>query len=243
MSASTQALFGWSLSAAMAMVAATIALRGGRRRAAINEALHELRRPLQALSLAGPLLAAGDGALESSTRLAAAALERLDRAVNGGPEERATEPVWGEGLVRSAAGRWRARVTCAGGSLEILWDGGGAAVDGDRSALEQALDNLIVNAIEHGGPAILVEGRRRAEGLCVSVIDSGRDSRTARSRPPSSEVIARFSGRRRHGHGLAVVRRVAAAHGGRFFLRQSGDLTVATLELPLARPALPDRVA
>jgi signal transduction histidine kinase len=46
-------------------------------------------------------------------------------------------------------------------------------------------------------------------------------------------VIARLSGRRRHGHGLAVVRRVASEHRGRFVLHR-GDLgTVATLELPL----------
>jgi signal transduction histidine kinase len=243
MNMTAQALFGWTLAAGLAMVAATAVLRGGRRRAAINEALHELRRPLQALVLAGPSPAGADGALESSTRLAAAALERLDRAVNGGPEESVREPVGAEAMVRSAVGRWRARAALAGGSLELRWKAGRAAVDGDRGALEQAVDNLIVNAIEHGGPTIRVEGRRRAAGLCVSVIDSGRESRPESRREGPFEVIARVSGGRRRGHGLAVVRRVAAAHGGRFVLRQGGGETVATLELPLAPAAAPDRVA
>ena len=47
-------------------------------------------------------------------------------------------------------------------------------------------------------------------------------------------MIARLSGRRRHGHGLPVVRRVAAAHGGRFVLRRSEQGSLAVLELPLA---------
>ncbi|MFN8161500.1 MAG: hypothetical protein U0R52_10725 [Solirubrobacterales bacterium] len=36
------------------------------------------------------------------------------------------------------------------------------------------------------------------------------------------------------GHGLAVVRRVAAAHGGRFALDRGAIRSVAVLELPLA---------
>ena len=74
---------GWPLAATMAAVAAAQGLRAGRRRSSLNEALHELRRPLQAIALAGAA-GASPPALESSVRLAAAALERLDREVNGG---------------------------------------------------------------------------------------------------------------------------------------------------------------
>jgi signal transduction histidine kinase len=234
MNAATQALFGWSLAAALAMAAATMVLRGGRRRAAINEALHELRRPLQALALSRSSTAGGDNALESSTRLASAALERLERAVNGGADASDRQRIGGEAMLRSAVGRWRGRVALGGGSLELRWHAGRVAVDGDRWALEQAIDNLIVNAIEHGGPEIQVEGRCNGPGLRVSVVDSGRASRPASRRESPSEAIARLSGRRRRGHGLEVVRRVAAAHGGRFLLRRGGEGTVATLELPLA---------
>jgi signal transduction histidine kinase len=229
----SQAFAGWSLAIAMSALAATILLRSGRRRVAINEALHELRRPLQALALAGPSGRGAQGAVASSVRLAAAALERLERAVNGDPGLAVREPVRVESVLRSAVGRWKARVVLAGGSLELRWRAGEVVVEGDRTGLEQAVDNLIVNAIEHGGPTILVEGRCRGAGLRITVVDSGRGSRPQSRRDSPSEVIARLSGRRRHGHGLAVVRRVAADHLGRFVLHR-GDLgTVATLELPL----------
>jgi signal transduction histidine kinase len=234
---------GWSLAIAMTAVAGALALRGGRRRVAINEALHELRRPLQALALSGLVAKGAPGAVAGSIRLAAAALERLDRAVNGGPNAIVREPVRCEAVLRSAVGRWRARVVLAGGSLELRWRAGEAVLDGDRTELEQAVDNLIVNAIEHGGPTIVVEGRRRAASLCVSVVDSGRGSRPESRRDSPAEVIARISGRRRRGHGLALVRRAAAAHHGRFVL-QRGELgTVATLELPLGASRDADGVA
>jgi signal transduction histidine kinase len=108
---------------------------------------------------------------------------------------------------------------------------------GERSGLSQALDNLIVNAIEHGGPSIVVEARRRDGWLHVSVADSGRSSRPDSRGESPAEVLARLSGRHRHGHGLPVVRQVAAAHGGRFLLRRSEQGSLAVLELPLAAEA------
>jgi signal transduction histidine kinase len=202
-----------------------------RERTAINEALHELRRPLQALALCG---GPGGEVVASSTRLAAVALERLDREVNGGGGEPPPEPVRCEAAMRSAVARWRARAALAGGSLELRWRAGEAMLIGDGAALEQAVDNLIVNAIEHGGPEIVVEGRRRAVHLVVSVADSGRRSwRQPRAGETARSVGRIFAGGRR-GHGLVLVRRFAAAHGGRFVLRKADDGSVATLELPLA---------
>ena len=67
---------------------------------------------------------------------------------------------------RCAAKRRCARPSDAGGpgwrsaAARSSSAGGPAAarVEGDAAALEQAIDNLIVNAIEHGGPEIVVEG-------------------------------------------------------------------------------------
>ena len=157
-----QALGGWSLAVAMSGVAAVLLLRTGRRRVAINEALHELRRPLQALALSAPPGKSASGAVAGSVRLAAAALERLDRAVNGGPEASVRAPVRLESVLRSAVGRWRARAVLGGGSLELRWRAGEAMIEGDRTALEQALDNLIVNAIEHGDRSGLRLMQRKA---------------------------------------------------------------------------------
>lgn len=229
---------GWPLAASMAVVLAAQGLRAGRRRYALNEALHELRRPLQAIALASSGSGAGaPHGVNGSVELAATALERLDREINGGPAAAIRGSVRFQPLLQASVGRWRARAAMAGGSLELRWRAGRAVVLGERSGLSQALDNLIVNAIEHGGPSIVVEARRRDGWLHVSVADSGRSSRPDSRGESPAEVLARLSGRHRHGHGLPVVRQVAAAHGGRFLLRRSEQGSLAVLELPLAAEA------
>jgi signal transduction histidine kinase len=225
---------GWPLAATMAVLVAAQELRAGRRRSALNEALHELRRPLQAIALAGGGPAASPPVLESSVRLAAAALERLDCEVNGGTLQRPKETLEVRPLVEAAVRRWQARASFGGGSLQLRWRAGRAVVVGDRVDLAQALDNLIVNAIEHGGPAISVDARPHKGRVRIVIVDSGSASRPAARRDAPAEVIARLSGRR-HGHGLSVVREVAAAHGGRFALRRSVRGSLALLELPLAK--------
>ncbi len=100
---------GWPLAASMAVVLTAQGLRAGRRRSALNEALHELRRPLQAVALAvsGPRVA-GPAGVEGAVRLAAAALERLDREINGGAASAVRGAVGaaaGGARLRSAAGR------------------------------------------------------------------------------------------------------------------------------------------
>ena len=153
-----QIVAGWPLVLSMAAAVAAQGLRAGRRRSALNEALHELRRPLQAVALAaGPAARRRRRQARTPIELAAAALERLDREINGGP----LAPALGRGRrpARWPARRWRAGRRGRGlpdGSLELRWNAGRAIVSGDRSALAQALDNLIVNAIEHGGPTIVV---------------------------------------------------------------------------------------
>ncbi|HEU4906804.1 MAG TPA: HAMP domain-containing sensor histidine kinase [Solirubrobacterales bacterium] len=232
---------GWPLALTMATALAFQGLRAGRRRLALNQALHELRRPLQAIALVGG--GPGPGAppvLESSVELAAAALERLDREVNGGGLRRPAEEVELRPLLEAALRRWRGRAGQAGATLSLRWRAGRAAVLGDRVELAQALDNLIVNAIEHGGPAISVDVRPYRGGVRIVVADSGRAARPAARRETPGEAIVRLSGRGRHGHGLNVVRQVAAGHAGRFALRRSERGSLALLELPLVdgrRPA------
>jgi two-component system, OmpR family, sensor histidine kinase TctE len=239
MIAAAEIVAGWPLAASFAAAVGVQGLRA-RRRSALNEALHELRRPLQALALSGGAPTSQPAVVESSVRLATVALERLDREVNGGGAlGRPREQVRARPLVEAAVARWRARARLGGGSLRLGWWAGEALVAGDPIALAQALDNLIVNAIEHGGPAIAIEARRGGDRLRIVVADSGTASRPPSRRGTPAETIARLSGRRRHGHGLAVVRRVAAAHGGRFALQRSESGTLAVLELPLAPDPAP----
>jgi K+-sensing histidine kinase KdpD len=196
--------------------------------------LHELRRPLQAVALAvGPQLG-GPARLGEPIELAAEALERLDREINGGPLIPASGLVDATTLARSAVARWQARVQVSEGSLELRWNAGEALVNGDRSALAQALDNLIVNAIEHGGPTIVVAARVLEGRLRIAVVDSGRATRLRSRRSSPARMIARLSGRHHRGHGLGVVRRVVADHDGRFALRHSERGSLAVIELPLA---------
>jgi len=229
----TEISVGWPLAVSLAFAATVRGWRAGRRRVALNEALHELRRPLQSV-----VLAVGSGAapqvVEGSAQLAAAALQRLEWEINGGTPGGRREAIAARSLLASAVGRWQARAALAGGSLALDWRAGEVLVEGDWSALAQALDNLILNAIEHGGPSIRVQGRVEGRSLRVTVADSGRASRPPSRRESPAELVARLTGRRRHGHGLAVVRQVAAAHGGRFALRYSEDGSLAMLELPIA---------
>jgi signal transduction histidine kinase len=227
-------IVGWPLVFSMAAAVAAQGLRAGKRRSALNEALHELRRPLQAVALAtGPRLAGSEGAREP-IELAAAALERLDREINGDPLAPIVGTVDAAKLAQSSVARWQGRVRLVEGSLELRWNAGPALVRGDSSALSQALDNLIVNAIEHGGPTIVVAARLRNGRLRIAVVDSGPATRPRSRRNSPAQVIARLSGRHHRGHGLSVVRRVAADHGGRFALRHAERGSLAVLELPLA---------
>lgn len=228
----------WPLFASLALALLVRELRAGRRRTVLSEALHELRRPLQALALAaGPgAQAAATGAVESSLRLASAALDRMDREVNGGGAvRRPPERIEARALVDAAVRRWRAGATTAGGSLGLRWRAGRMTIEGDRAQLGQALDNLIVNALEHGGPTITVGASLRDGRLRIVVADSGRCSRPHSRDGAPAEKAARLSGRGRRGHGLAVVGRVARQHGGRFVLRQSARGSLAVLELPPAK--------
>lgn len=237
MSVLAQIATGWPLAISMAAAVAVQVMRNGRRRSSLNEALHELRRPLQAVALASGSGGAGAG---DSIGLAAAALERLDREINGGPLAPAFATVEAGELVRRAVGRWQAPVRLGDGSLELRLNAGPTFLHADRGALAQALDNLIVNAIEHGGPSIVVSARRREAWLRIAVVDSGRSARPRVREGGAGMALARVAGRNRRGHGLAVVRRVATAHGGRFVLHRSTGGSTAVLELPFtADPALP----
>lgn len=228
-----QVVAGWPLGVSLAAAMAVQGVQTVRRRSALNEALHELRRPLQALALA-PATGAGEGSpLAGSVQMAAVALERLEREINGEAAAPLRAPCPMRPLLEAAAGRWRSRVALAGGSLQLRWEAGGAAVEGDRCELGRAIDNLIVNAIEHGGPEISVEAVARRGRLRVAVVDSGRAARPAARRESPAEQIARLLGRSCRGHGLRIVRRAAARHGGEFRLRRSTRGTEAVIELPL----------
>jgi signal transduction histidine kinase len=219
----------WPVALTMAAVVARDRVRESRRRRALNERLHELRRPLQALTLAAqPSAVSGPDPLE----LALAALRDLDREVNGERAELRRRPVEARMLAIAAAERWRSRVAAAGRRIGVRWRCGDELADVDPVRVAQALDNLIANALEHGGGPITIEGARRGGRIELAVRDRG--SRASRRVREKREV--------QRGHGLRVTRSLARGNGGRLRLRTAGNGIVAALELPLA-PARPVRAA
>lgn len=229
-----EVLLGWPIAASIAAALTARGWRAGRRRGALDEALHELRRPLQSLLLAAEAGAAPE-AVGGSAHLASQALARLEREINGDSSTPRREVFAARPVLEAAVARWGSRAALGGGSLEPCWRAGDALVAADRFDLAQALDNLIVNAIEHGGPTVIVAATRERGRLLLTVSDSGRRARPAERRETPAESIARLCGRRRRGHGLVVVRRIAARHGGRFSLHCSERGSKAVLELPLVR--------
>lgn len=224
-------LSSWPFAASLAVAFAARGVHGAHRRRVLNEALHELRRPLQALALA-PSGAAP--AFSSSLRTAGAALERLDREINGGAPTRHWRSFPVGPLLDEVAGRWRAGGGRAAAALELCWAGLPVELEGDRGEIERALDNLLANAFEHGGPRVAIAALRCGDRLRLAVVDRGIRPTAPIDAPPGAGALTRLSGRSRRGHGLRIVRGIATAHGGRFELRRNGSSTEAVLELPLA---------
>jgi signal transduction histidine kinase len=225
-----QVAAGLPLAASLALAGGITSLREGRRRAALNEAMHELRRPLQALSLILPDGSPRAAPIESSLELATAALDRLDREINGSAFEKAVTEVPVNALIDEAVQRWRGMATRSGGSLQREWNDPESYVAGDRFELSQALDNLLSNAIEHGAGKVRIGWRREGDWVCISVANTGP--------PPTVKPRRRRAGRDdrcRRGHGLRVVGRVARTHGGSFTLRSAQQGVRASLRLPLRR--------
>lgn len=108
------------------------AVRDGRRRTVLNERLHELRRPLQALALMAPREEVPGGAGEGPVEMAAAALAALDREINGERDAAPTAIVALRPLLEAARRRWRGQAAMWGAGLALRWDAGEAVVEGSR---------------------------------------------------------------------------------------------------------------
>jgi signal transduction histidine kinase len=143
-------------------------------------------------------------------------------------------------VAQSAAQRIRERMSAAGMQLRLQLDAHGE-VWGDVALLEAALDEMLHNVFKHARTATVVQLRLRQSGserVQLIVKDDGPGI--------SAERLAELFGplpsedeqpERGQGLGVYLLRRVAAAHGGRAWANSlEGKGTTFYLELPAASP-------
>lgn len=115
---------------------------------------------------------------------------------------------------------------------EVEIEGACGRVVGSTQQLETVLDNLIDNALRHGGERVRLRLAEADGRACVEVIDDGPGIAAA----DLGKVFDRFfTTDRTHGTGLglALVRLVAQTHGGDVSVKSGAGETVFTVSLPL----------
>jgi signal transduction histidine kinase len=207
-----------------------------REREFVAEAGHELRTPLALLRAeldlalrhgedADELREAVRKAGEETDRLAQLAedlllIARSDR--EGLVVQR--RPTDLDDLLGSVARRFERRARHSGRAIEVQTRPG-AAIDADAGRLEQALSNLVDNALRHGAGTIRVSARRDDGVVELRVADGGVGfpdeflgrafERFSRAHPSGGSEGA--------GLGLAIVQTIARAHAGEAYAANSKD--------------------
>jgi two-component system OmpR family sensor kinase len=226
-------------------------IEGGvqRERRFVAEASHELRTPLALLqtelelALRRPrtpeeLRAAVVSAAEETDRLVALAEDLLVLARSDeGRLHLEAEPLSARQLLETVAGRFAARAQEAGVSVQVEADEELRTV-GDRTRLEQALGNLVDNALRYGEGTVELQAQRENGFVALRVSDAGAGF-PAEFLPHAFERFSRADGARSRGAaglGLAIVDAIARAHGGTADARnRAGGGAQVTLLLPSRR--------
>jgi heavy metal sensor kinase len=199
-----------------------------RERRFVADASHELRTPLALLQTELELAlrrARSREELEAAIRAAAADTERLARIANDllllaraeqGRVPLRREPVDVADVLESVAQRFRPRADLERRDLTIE-PADPLVVSADRALLEQALGNMVDNALHHGAGRVSLCADRRNGSAELHVRDEGTGF------PPDflDRAFERFSRGRQpdepegSGLGLAIVETIAEAHDGR----------------------------
>lgn len=202
-----------------------------RERSFTADASHQLRTPLTSLRLAieGEMQAPSD----DPTPAFEAALDEIDRlesTINTLLRVARDQPIsrdpldvdrWLSTIVR----RWSTVLGERGRSFSA-----NSAVTGSplvsRHVLEQIIDILLGNAVQHGDGNVAIYVVEEGDKLVVTVSDDGQIERD-----PSELFTRRDPGATGHGLGLALARSLAEAEGGRLVLATT-DPTTFRLLLP-----------
>ena len=217
-----------------------------RERHFVADASHELRTPLALLKTelelalrrprtAEQLRAAVGSAAEETDRLVLLAedlllIARSDQEALG----LRVEPVDLGTLARATADRFAERASSEHRQVDVEIPPR-TEVSADRLRLEQALRNLVDNALGYGEGRITITARHVADAIEVHVLDEGRGF----SKDVAARAFERFArgddARTRGGSGLglAIVEAVAQAHGGSAGIAPNGKGADVWISLPV----------
>ncbi len=234
-----------SLAANFNLMAARLEALVHGHRATMADVSHQLRTPLAALRLRLELLAE-DSDEQVAAELAGAQEEigRLSRLVTGllavaRAESTTAIPVSVavDAVIRSRMAAWQPAFEDQGIELSagVLEPARARMANGQ---LEQALDNLLANALDAlrpGGSVVLTATASSADRVRIVVVDDGPGMNQEQKRTAFRRFATSTAGGT--GLGLAIVDRLVASAGGTVVLSdtQGGGLTV-TIELPSAPP-------
>jgi two-component system, OmpR family, sensor kinase len=218
----------------------------------VADASHELRTPLSLLQTELELALRRPRSheeLEQALRSAAEETQRLTRLANDllliaradqGPLPIRRETVPAGDLLEGVAQRFEIRAASLGRELRV--EPSDLVLDADLIRLEQALANLVENALIYGRGAVQLRAVEQVDAVELHVTDEGEGF------PEGFRARAfdRFSradearGRGGSGLGLSIVDLVARAHGGKAGLRNPPENGADVwLSLPGARPLDP----
>ena len=200
--------------------------------------VHEVRSPVAALVAVSEAL--GRDGLESAERrelaaLAVSACRSIERVVSDlAVTSVRLEDVDVGRLVRAAV----AAAAIGGASVRVVVAPDLPTLRADPVRLRQAIDNLVENAVVHGGPddgdVVVTAAVERGE-LVLAVADSGPGI------PPEHHARVFETGVRLQrdrpgaGLGLAMARAIAEAHGGTLELRSApGEGAIFELRLSVS---------
>lgn len=210
---------------------------------------HEIRNPLNALNLNMQLLdeeLPPDSAQRRMLGITRDEIHRLERMVTdflryAKPRPLDRCPTTAGELFTACRQLLAVELTRRGAELETIDRSAGAILEVDREQLQQLLINLVQNALAASGdddrePVIELRAEVSGEQMVIRVRDHGVGM-TAEEQERAFEAF--YSTRRGGtGLGLAVVERIAHAHGGQLAIDSApGVGTTVSLRLPLTAPA------
>ena len=216
---------------------------------------HDLKTPLSVIRMFGETLemgrVTGEAQRQEYYRVITRESERLSRLIEnvldfsrieGGRRSYAMVPTAVEPVVRETMEAFGYPLAQQGFKVDVTVGGDLPDVPIDADAVAQALANLVDNAIKYSGErrAVRVDASVRDGHVAIAVADAG----IGIPLEEQGKIFDKFyrvgrsetQGRRGSGVGLALVRHVAEAHGGRVTVESTPHRgSCFTLWLPLAR--------